>query len=133
MCLLQHSCVRSQGSSWPTRTNCSKDMALNSTLEGRLEQLTSIAAVQPLPANALGLQRVNTSVCKLLRMSFSLTTRVFPSSRTSSFESSFESSERWFILLQIKDACIRDFSEAQIYPGSHQETRGMISADATIG
>lgn len=114
MCLLQHSCVRSQGSSRPTRTKCSKDKALNSALEGWLEQLTSMAAVQLLPADALGLQTVNTSVCKLLRMSFSsLTTRVFPFTRTSSFESS----ERWFILRQIKDACIRHFSEAQ--PDGH--------------
>lgn len=114
MCLLQHSCVWSQGSSRPTRTKCSKDKALNSALEGRLEQLTSMAAVQLLPADALGLQTVNTLVCKLLRMSFSsLTTRVFPFSRTSSFKSS----ERWFILCQIKDACIRHFSEAQ--PDGH--------------
>lgn len=109
MCLLQHSCVRSQGSSWPTRTKYSKDSALNSALEGQLEQLTSITAVQPLPANARGLQRVNASVCKLLRMFFSsLTIRVFPSSRTLPFKTS----ELWFILLQIKDACSWDFSEA---------------------
>lgn len=96
------------------KTKCSKDKALNSALEGWLEQLTSMAAVQLLPADALGLQTVNTSVCKLLRMSFSsLTTRVFPFTRTSSFESS----ERWFILRQIKDACIRHFSEAQ--PDGH--------------
>lgn len=82
MWLLQHSCVWSQGSWWPTRAIGSKDMAFNSALEGRFEWLTSIAVVQPPTANALSLQRVPALVCKLLRMSFSssLMIRVFPSS-----------------------------------------------------
>lgn len=47
----------------------SKDLALNSTLEGQLEQLTSVAVVQPPTANALSLPRVPASACKLPKMS----------------------------------------------------------------
>lgn len=114
MCLLQHWCVWSQGSLWPIRAVCSKDMALHAAF-GRMARATDVLSSGPdswitkrqvhhWETNALCLQRAPSLACKLGRMFFFFFFFFYHQWPESFLQvlPCYKSSDLWFVLLQIK-------------------------------